>query len=496
MNAATLLLAPWRAIPQWTRWYVRVIGVAAVLGAVGIGLFVHRPNGLVAASAVLAFGDFFMGMFFIGPTLLLAIDARQLRLPGMQRGVVLGALAWVLALVAVPAAAVGVAGGMGDAAAGMLAMGLGFGAIMALLPRYVASLMGLLPLAFTTLAPQMQLPSAGQPGFLPLCAAVAGGLLAICALCWRRQMRADDPYQQGWSRPMVLQFRRANRGGGWSGLSGGMPDSLQRIRQQPEWMRPQVALGSSGPRDPRYSLRVALGGPFMPVTLAGRLRQVTVSVLPSVLVIVLLLVQSARRHGGLQWANLLDPGHVALVGWFIAFVGVLVSVIAAAQLGQRWQKNNAELPLLALLPGLGGPAQVRRALLQASLLPGVRLQLGIMALLVALGVGLHMDWVATGSLLLVQVMGIALLAAYALMAFGGRPLPGWVSGTITIGSFVLTGVTLFASLVDERAATMAGGLLLPGLGAGWLVVLVVLAWLGRRGWRGLCARPHPFLANG
>jgi hypothetical protein len=30
---------------------------------------------------------------------------------------------------------------------------------------------------------------------------------------------------------------------------------------------------------------------------------------------------------------------------------------------------------------------------------------------------------------------------------------------------------------------------------GWLLLTVTMAWLGRRGWRALMQRPHPFLAD-
>jgi hypothetical protein len=30
---------------------------------------------------------------------------------------------------------------------------------------------------------------------------------------------------------------------------------------------------------------------------------------------------------------------------------------------------------------------------------------------------------------------------------------------------------------------------------GWLLLTVTMAWLGRRGWRALMQRPHPFLSD-
>lgn len=497
MNAATVLLAPWRATTPSVRWFLR-IGMAlaaAITLVIGMWLGPHWEHWDLTAGGILAFAGFFAGMFLLAPTLLLATDARQLRLPGMQRDAVLGALTWTVTLVALPTGMIALAGGHAVVVACLLAMALLGGVTLALLPAYVAAMVGLLPMAITTLAPHADLPGPGEPGFVPLAATAMGVSLALCVLCWRRQLRSDDPYRQAWTQPMVLQFRRIGRGG-WGGLSCGLPDAGQQIRQQPEWMRPSIALGPSGPQQPRYSLRVALGGMFAPLTPLGRVRQLAVSLLPSVLVVALLSLQAARRHGGLDHAAAWVSHEGALLGWFIAFVGLLATLLSAMQLGQRWQRHNGELPLLALLPGLGSPAQARRALLQASLLPGVGLQLGAMALVAALALGLHMDAVAAGSLLLTQLGGIVLLVAFTFMVLGGRPLSGWGGGALVVASFVLVGTSLFVSMLGREATRLAGGDVLAALLAGWIVLLAVLCWLGGRGWRGLHRRPHAFMVNG
>jgi len=469
-----------------------VILAAASLAAVLVGVFAHRASWPVLAGGVLAFGEFFAGMFVLAPALLLAIDARQLRVPGLERAAVLG-LAWpALVMIALPTVALGWAGGPAADIACLLAVALGGGFLMGLLPRVLCACIGLMPMTLHTIGPQLQLPDPGEPGFVSFAIGVLAAVLALCVLCWWRQLRGHEPYRQGWWQPMVLQFRRANRAGGWGGLSGGLPDSVQQIRQQPDWLRPMVDLRPAGPQRPRYSLRVALGGMFVPMTAAGRARQLALAVLPATLVIAMLLVQAARRHGGIHWSLLGDWGGMFV--WFGSFVALLVTLLAVVQLGQRWQKNNAELPLLALLPGLGTPHQLRRNLLAASLLPGMGVQLGVLAVLLALTFRMHLGWVADAAVLLTQLASMGVLVALTLAILGGRPLPGWATGAFCIACFVLVSVSLSLALTDRDGAGSHAAWLATLLVA-WAIFLLVLAWIGRRGWSALWQRQHPFLAN-
>jgi len=492
MIARAVLLAPWRAAPRWTRWYVGGILAVATVGAALVGVFSHRASWPTLAGGVLAFGEFFAGMFLLAPGLLLAVDARQLRLPALERVAPLG-VAWpALVLIAIPAAVLGLAGGPAVDIACMLALALCGGLLMGLLPRLLCASLGLMPMALHTTGPSLHLPEPGEAGFATLALEMTAAMLALCVLCWRRQLRDRDPYRQGWWQPMVLQFRRGQHAGGWGGLSGGLPDSVQQILQQPDWLRATVDLRPAGPRRPRYSLRVALGGMFVPMTAAGRARQLTVTVLPSVLVIVMLLAQASRRHGGLSWALLLD--WTGMFAWFGSFIGLLVTLLAVMQLGQRWQKSNAELPLLALLPGLGTPAQVRRHLLAASLLPGVGLQVLVLAVLSVLALRAHLGWMAEVAVLLSQMASMGVLVAFTLAILGGRPLPGWGTGVFCIACFILVSLSLSLPLLGRDGAAAHGAWLATMLAA-WALFLLALAWLGRRGWRALARRQHPFLAN-
>jgi hypothetical protein len=487
------MLAPWRATPRWARWYVGVFLAAAAIGAVLVGIFMHHVRWPLAAGGLLAIGAFFMGMFLLAPSLLLAIDARQLRVPGLQRTSVFGVLWSALATIAVPTALLALAGGDPMAIACMLALALSSGLLLGLVPGVLWAAVGVVPMAWRTLRLQWELPGPGEPGFAPACVAAILAMLAVCALCWRRQLRAPEPYQPNWLRPMVSQFRRPGRGSGWAGLSGGLPDSMQQLRQQPDWLQPRVALGPSGPQRRRYSLRVALGGIFVPMTLAGYARQLTFCLLPGTLVLAMLLVQSAERHGGFSWSLLMQ--WTGLFAWVGGFVGLLVALIGVLHLGQRWQQDNAELPLLALLPGLGTPAQLRRELLGASLLPGLVVQLVLLAVLMAMVFSSRLGWAAGLATLLVQLTGMGVLVAFTLMIVGGRPLPAWATGVLCTSCFLLMSLALGWLLLDPHALQRARGVPAMLLGVSWIVVLLVLARRGWHGWHGLLQRPHPFLSN-
>lgn len=492
MNAVAILLAPWRASPRWTRWYVGVILAVTTLAAVIIGVLAHRASWPMLAGDLLAFGEFFAGMFLLAPGLLLAVDARQLRIPGLQHVAVLGIMLLALVLAVVPSVALGLAGGPPVDIACVLTLALCGGLLMGLMPSVLCGFIGLMPMVLRTIGPQLHLAEPGEAGFVPLALGVVASMLAVCALCWQRQLRDHNPYRQGWWQPMVLQFRRANRGNGWAGLSGGLPDSVQQIRQQPDWLRPMVHLRPAGPQRPRYSLRVALGGMFVPMTAAGRARQLAVAVLPGTLVITMLLVQVARRHGGFSWSLLTE--WTGMFAWFGSFIGLLVTLLAVMQLGQRWQKNNAELPLLALLPGLGTPQQMRRNLLAASLLPGVGVQLCVLAVLLGLTLRMHLGWVAETAVLLAQLASMGVLVAFTLAILGGRPLPGWGTGTFCVACFILVSLSLSLTLMGHIDVTAHASWLIA-MAVAWAVVLLALAWLGRRGWHALLERQHPFLAN-
>jgi hypothetical protein len=174
----------------------------------------------------------------------------------------------------------------------------------------------------------------------------------------------------------------------------------------------------------------------------------------------------------------------------------MICVFSLLWLGRRWQQTNAELPLLALLPGLGGPAQARRQLLRT----GLALPLGLHALLLLpLGVAM-LAWsghaYALSFMLLAQLGAVAVTVAALLNVLGGRALSPWVIGpmlTVVSGGTVLS--LILPAMVQGYRLEPALISWLLSLMSVWLVLGVAAFWLGWRGWRAFVQRPHPFLAG-
>ena len=157
---------------------------------------------------------------------------------------------------------------------------------------------------------------------------------------------------------------------------------------------------------------------------------------------------------------------------------------------------NAELPLLALLPGLGDRASLRRKLLRAALAQPLLAQLALLVLVVGAALALRLDNVAVAFVLLSQMGCAAVLVAFVLSTLGGCSLPSWATAGMLIAAFMVVTLSVFIPVVANGkhpwhwAAAVEAALLM-----GWTVLGAALLWLGRRGWRGLQQRPHPFLPN-
>ncbi len=177
--------------------------------------------------------------------------------------------------------------------------------------------------------------------------------------------------------------------------------------------------------------------------------------------------------------------------WFFAMMSLITAQIASQLLDLRWSRTNAELPLLALLPGLGHGRGARRALLRAAMLVPARDQLVWLTLFVIVAALLHQGWQVDAAMLGMTLVALGMLAASALAVLGGSPLCGWPRGFLMLLALAL--ITLTA--LSFTAGPQWQPLRLAHLGIGWAALLLWLLWLGRRGWRGLQQRPHPFLPN-
>lgn len=482
MNALQLFRFPWYWTYPSLRWGAVVVFVLCSAGAVAIGVFADGPDAVSGAVAMYGGGLAYLWAFFFSLGLLVAIDARQLRLPGIQRRIGASLVLYGLLGVAVPLFVPGVNGDMAAVLALFSVGGLAF----ALMPRYLALMLALTPSLVNALWSRLDLPGIGDPRFAPWAALATLGLLLVCAWRWRQLLRAGSQQARGWSSPMVLQFR--------SGSWGHIGDHGQ-LRQRPDWLQAGVDLAGVSPARPRKVLQVMLGGWYLPQTVGSYGKQLAlilgILALPAAS---LVLLSQIKSPVGADFTATLEGDVIRAFISLSVMAAPMICIFSSLWLGRRWQRTNAELSLLALLPGLGDPAGVKRQLLRTAL----GLPLALHALLVLL-LGLvmlfwHGHVYMLSFMLLAQLGSAAVTAAALLNLFGGRALSPWSFGLILVVASVLTILSLLLPALALGRDPMTQALpLLPLLPLGWLLLAGAMAWLCRRGWRGLMQRAHPFL---
>jgi len=497
MHLSDVLLVPWHSTRRPLRWLSLSILTACSLGAVAAGHFASGPEWWLAGTTVYAFGAAYAWAFWLSTMLLVAIDARKLRLPGMQSAVHASVLLYGFLSVTMPALLLGALGADASRVALLTTLAVVGGLAFVLLPRWCAMVLGFLPALATSLRHLFKLPPFADPHWLTWCALALLVLSAVDALRWRQLLHNATDNELGLGSAMVMQFRRQSAAGNWSGLQ--QMDSGQLIRQRPDWMQPRADLRRTGPQDTIRTLRVALGGWYMPKTVAGHLRSVAPVLLPIALMVPIMALMFAGNHTT-------DVMHAAVTSfgfglvWGVLFGTLMLTAMATVLIRQRWQRSNAELPLLALLPGLGDAGHVRRSLLRAALTIPLVTQLLLSAAMLAVALVaarfIHLGNIALLLIVLPQLAAAGTMVAQVLCTLGGRKLPTWIEWLIYGPFFVLFFLSIFlpATAMGQhpwRGASLAQ----PWLLVAWLAMAIVLAWLGRRGWRGLLARPHPFLPN-
>ena len=260
--------------------------------------------------------------------------------------------------------------------------------------------------------------------------------------------------------------------------------------QQPSDRRTEVDFRGIGPDQPIRSIRIALGGWYVPQTLRGRLVALARVLLPMLLFVPLMLLMTLGHDKSAHKAWTIVG--VSSGSWVGLFGAAMLAFIMVAMIGRRW-RHHADMATLALLPGIGG----RRAL--GSLLR---------ALFAGPALGFVLAWLCLlASLMLLRPLPLAMLlatlfvvamAAFAVTAvfrvLAGKP---WrTAAQVIIGAVLM--VLLDGSLILASNSGAQGGW---GSGAPWLAVagwslfIVWALWQAGKAWRILRRRPHPFLAN-
>ncbi len=493
MKLWRLLALPGYALSATARFVWLALG-ALFLAFVVFGSLLSQdatPHWTLHAAHVWALLNAFLWVF-LANTVLLAREARALRVPTLQRDALLSLGLYAALGIALPALLLSLACGHLLTLAIMLLFGAGVGAAFALLPAYLAIFAFFAGDIPAVLSLGLPLPLPLQPGFN----AWAGPLVVLLWLLlgWRiRGLLRGDHAVQSPHAPMVLVYRR-------SGLGWGRGSTANRWGQRipgqgPTWTRPRVDLRGCGPGHVERSLRVALGGWWMPQTRRSRLWQCVLLMLGFGVAALFLWVQAiADRHAQRAFLS----SDMAAAG-NLMFFGTLMSALHATgtvrSLYRSWDKAHGELSLLALLPGLGDASSARRALLRASLLPALGVQSGLALALLILGGVMGLGAEGEVLLLLGPLGSSALMCVFALMVFGADPIRGWGMALAMGIGYVWICVGGSVVQFNARPAVTLGNIAVLMLAIGWSVFFVALGWLGRRAWRALQQRPHPFLGS-
>ncbi|MDE2156781.1 MAG: hypothetical protein KGJ32_12935 [Xanthomonadaceae bacterium] len=483
MNIKRALLLPWQVAHVAVRWLALALFGAAVVGATAFGIFSHQPDMWVRTAGVIGVAEALIGSSCLMNPVLLAIDAHQLRMPGIERQAMAGVLLNGVLGSFAPAVVIGWFSGHVLVLAVFVALFCVGGFLWSLLPRYAGLVLYLAALKATMFTSWV--PGPGKAHFLAwaLPALVLG--LVLVAVCWRRWVLAPNPYRMSRRSPPVLRL------GLGAAVAGRGPHS-QLNRRHP-WLQARADLRGCGPRHPVRSLRVALGGSYQPLTTMGWLRQsvlviAAVAMLVAWIAVMILQGEAARTFSGILHSDAMT---------FLVAGGVCVSIIYASSclghLRLRWSCVNAELPLLALLPGLG--TGVKRDLLRASLWPPLRILL--LAALLALALVTRLSGRAEVFALLAPISAAGYLVAFTLLIFSGQRPGRWTMLGLNSLGLLLFGGGLFAlPFSSTGGASALSVVLLWGLFLiAWLALAAILLWSARLGWRGLQRRPHPFLSN-
>lgn len=485
MNLSRVLLAPWIATPRSLRWIV-ALGLGVCFVADGLGrIFGHADREWLWSAAMLGIGNGICWGLLMPNAVLLVRDAQQLRLPGIRRDV-----AWSLPLYAVLSLGVPVLLQLPDghvaSFAVVLVLAAASGGLYMLLPGRLALLAYVLLVLNGTVFHVFRLPGLTDPRFVRWGAAAAPLLVLAVVWRWRQLLRAGDIPLRRLRAPNVINMRRAY------GMSRADPlTDAALLRARPDWLAIRPDLRDTGPQATITSLRMALGGQYVPQTLSGRLYQLV----PSALIMLVGLIFLATSFGDHRvWPAmryLFGREGFVYVGWLFAVVSMMSVMTAVEVVTLRWGRLNAELPLLVLLPGLGHAGDIKRMLLRAVLQRPARFLGAIGMDAASLGVG----WPVVLTMLLIVAGCLGYLVAMALGILGGHALSGAGKLFVLIGMLVLLSLTALLPMLWHGWSGLTVVDASAALAASWLVLALFLLWLGHRGWRGLQARPHPFLAN-
>lgn len=452
------------------RFFLSAIYVCLMLASALLGIFVTdasaaRPTGL-GLFALLANFSIWGGWF--ARVLLLQAAATRLRMPDLSGTVVRALSLAALVTIPFPALILSALGVDATVAIGAPLLGALAGILFSVMPWPAACALAVLPSLINALPFRIS-----EMGPVPIAAALIVALALLTAGIRVVTRTADPAGIPTWRRPIMLYAP----GGmvGWSLPDAAAAPDVRREREG--WLFAMPRPARAGPHAPRAAIDTLLAGPMGYVSRRDAIRQWACVVLA----VVAILVIPFRGDTTMIRDAMLFGASIGLLagGW----------TLAMRLEGQR-RRQAAELPELALLPGLGAASQ-STALLLGSVM---RRLLHVMAAAVAAVA--FLVWMRAAGwphVVLVGGLLVPIVAASVWMcvaALGDRPVQSWRTFVATLP--LLIAATWASIVVAIRLPVTPHAI-------AWTVVLTVLtvgygaaAWHALRRYR---ARPHAFLLD-
>ncbi|MGH8190567.1 MAG: hypothetical protein ACREP2_03890 [Rhodanobacteraceae bacterium] len=431
----------------------------------------------------------------IANTLNLVHDAHVLRLPQIKRDADACLIVYALLSIVAPAVVLGAIFGHSLTLAALFWLAAAAALAARLMPAIWT--IGLMIPAFMAYllasTGRIHVPLPGEPGFLAWTIPLAVLLAAIAILRWRLLQRVDASNLSHWGLPGVLNTRQTHL----NRLSGDTFFSTMAVGRGRHARKSAARqLHNIGPDHPVRSIRLALHRQMQPSDAfeVGKRALSPQQIFAIVLVSVALLTLLAQRYFTRATIVQFTPMILMVSGIVMAAYGTLFW----RPIDARWRSHHQDRALLALLPELGAPVEVRRRLLRACVQPVVEWALRVA--LIAAVIFLLLRVPAILFLYVVLMAGGGTLMAAALIAnmLGGKPFAHSVAHIFYLTGIVLAALTAFWGIQGfDSSAPMLRIPLIPAavcfaLWMLWWLFLAILAW---RGWRLLALRAHPFLAN-
>jgi hypothetical protein len=478
---------PWVASARYARLLaVLFIGGALIVAsamAVTGEAHAHRQTFIL----VLGFAVLSLWGSYLGANLMMVRSARELCLPRMQHDADLSLLLFVVPSLALPVALCWMLGATPLLVAAVFTVAAALGFAYMLLPLWLGFPL-LMAVVFTIM-------THGLNESLWACWGAAAVLAVIDALRWWQLRTATEVPRDGMRAAALFYSYRhdAMANGGWFGFA-------QRFLPERVTVPLHAELRGVGPHHIVGSIRFALGGFGMPKPFASRLQDIgrlLAFVWLFVLFGLLAPLLASPAHAGGARGILLHWGSPLLTFGSLMTCCVAVNVFAG-RARALWRKPDAELPLLALLPGLGSGAAGKRSAVTALLAPPVVFLACTCAVLCIATLALHTTAWAYASLALCCAGALVLIVAVTLASLAGRPMHTIEYVFWYIVQLVLSTLVLMKAMPTDQyhgPHPEQFGVVPAWLLVAWGVYLLVLTLFAINSAREMRRRPHAFLAH-